>query len=31
MKSSAARDLTVGGAALAAHAFNAGLVDSASS
>src|SRR5205823_9218233 len=27
MKASAARDLTVGGSALAAHAFNAGLVD----
>ena len=27
MKASAASDLTVGGAALAAHAFNAGLVD----
>jgi dihydrofolate reductase len=27
MKTSAVSDLTVGGAALAAHAFNAGLVD----
>jgi dihydrofolate reductase len=27
MKSAASRDLTVGGSALAAHAFNAGLVD----
>jgi dihydrofolate reductase len=27
LKASAASDLTVGGAALAAHAFNAGLVD----